>query len=318
MAATHGEMRMPFARALIDSAKAFLSDELFLSVMHRRRIGRFPNLRHPVTFNEQILRRCLSPDPRYVKLSDKLAVRDFVAERIGHEHLIPLLAEPPRFTQAVFDSLPSAFVMKANHGSGFVEVVRDKSQTSFDKLSRMAQAWLSTDFYRIARERHYREIEPRIFFETLLLDETGVVPADLKFHVFNPRSGKPIIYALVISDRFGPTPRGDVFDANWQVQDITFGQYKKSPTPVPRPDNLEELLATAAALARDFDYVRVDLYTLGDKIYFGELTFTPGAGVLPMGPDRVDYEWGRLLDLTHKQLSDSRRSDGRARACEQP
>jgi hypothetical protein len=208
--------------------------------------------------------------------------------------------------------------MKANHGSGFVEVVRDKSHTSFERLSKLAQEWLSTDFYRIARERHYREIEPRIFFETLLLDETGVVPADLKFHVFNPRSGKPIIYVLVISDRFGATPRGDVFDANWQIQDITFGQYKKSPTPVPRPDNLEALLATAAALARDFDYVRVDLYTLKDTIYFGELTFTPGAGVLPMGPDKVDYEWGRLLDQTHKAFSDNRRSDGRTRACEQP
>ncbi|MDR5857703.1 ATP-grasp fold amidoligase family protein [Caballeronia sp. LZ062] len=309
---------MPFARTLIESAKACLPDELFLSVVHRRRIGRFPNLRHPATFNEHILRRCLSPDPRYVKLSDKLAVRDFVAERIGPEHLIPLIADPPHFTRAVFDSLPSSFVMKANHGSGFVEVVRDKTRTSFEELSKLAQQWLSTDFYRVARERHYREIEPRIFFETLLLDESGVVPADLKFHVFNPRSGKPIIYVLVISDRFGAVPRGDVFDTNWQVQDITFGQYKKSPAPVPRPENLDALLSTAAALARDFDYVRVDLYTLKDKIYFGELTFTPGAGVLPMGPDRIDYEWGRLLDLTHKPASENCRSDGRARAFQQP
>jgi hypothetical protein len=305
---------MPFARTLIDSAKACLSDELFLSLVHRRRIGRFPNLLNPVTFNEQMLRRCLEPDRRYVKLSDKLAVRDFVADRIGPEHLIPLLAEPPNFTQAVFDSLPSAFVMKANHGSGFVKVVRDKTRVSFEELSHLAQEWLSTDFYRVARERHYREIEPRLFFEELLLDETGTVPPDLKFHVFNQRSGKPIIYILVISDRFGVTPRGDVFDANWRVQDLTFGQYKKSPSPVPRPENLEQLLATATALSQDFDYVRVDLYALKDKIYFGELTFTPGAGVLRMRPERADYEWSRLLDLTHKQSSDNRRSDGRARA----
>ncbi|VXC18111.1 conserved hypothetical protein [Burkholderia sp. 8Y] len=289
---------MPLPKTLVDGAKACLPDKMIMSLVHRRRIGRFPDLRQPVTFNEQILRRCLCPDKRFAKLSDKLAVRNFVAGRIGPEHLIPVIAEPRGFTQAVFEGLPSAFVMKANHGSGFVEVV--PSQTSFDKLSVLAQEWLSTDFYRIARERHYREIEPRIYFESLLLDDTGAVPADLKFHVFNPRSGDPIIYVLVISDRFGPAPRGDVFDANWQVQDITFGQYKRSPTALPRPENLDELLATAAALARDFDYVRVDMYTLRNKIYFSELTFTPGAGVLRLRPDSVDYEWGRLLDLARE------------------
>ncbi|MFM0053891.1 ATP-grasp fold amidoligase family protein [Caballeronia grimmiae] len=141
-----------------------MSDELILDTVHRRRIGRFPNLRQPLTFNEQILRRCVSPDLRYAKPNDKLAVREFVAERIGLEHLIPLLAEPSDFTQAVFGTLPPSFVTNINHGSGFVEVVRDKTQTSFEKLARPSHGSLSTDFYRIARERHYRGIEPSIFF----------------------------------------------------------------------------------------------------------------------------------------------------------
>ncbi len=293
---------MSLSKRLLDSAKVFLPDDVFLSFVHRRRIGRFPNLKRPLTFNEQILSRCLHPDPRYVDLSDKLAVRDFIARKIGPQYLIPLIAEPAVFTRTVFDQLPNEFVMKANHGSGFVKVVRDKKDTTFEELAALAQEWLATDFYKIARERHYRAIKPRVYFETLLLDDNGVVPADLKFHVFNEKSGKQTIYIMVISDRFGETPRGDIFDVNWNVQDITFGAYARSDTPVPRPENLDALLEVANALARDFEYVRVDLYSRNDDIYFGELTFTPGAGVLRMLPESVDYEWGRLLQMTRRPL----------------
>jgi hypothetical protein len=287
---------MIFPRKLIDSAKEWLPDSLFLSMTHYRRIGRFPNLRSPRTYSEKILLRCLYPDPRYVNLTDKLTVRSYVASKVGEDHLIPLIAEPDVFTREVFDALPSAFVMKANHGSGFVQVVRDKSKTSYETLLKQSRQWLSTDFYRIARERHYHLIKPRIYFETLLLDETGEVPADLKFHVFNERSGKQTIFIAVISDRFKGIPRGDMYDADWNLTNISFGAYKRSPVPGPRPHNLDKLLSVASALASDFDYVRVDLYTSMDSIYFGELTFTPGAGVMPMSPANVDFDWGRLLE----------------------
>jgi hypothetical protein len=239
--------------------------------------------------------RCLDPDPRYGELSDKLKVRDYVEEKIGSKYLVPLVAEPSVFTESVFDALPSAFVMKANHGSGFVHLVKDKSKTSFKELDALAQEWLSTDFYAIARERHYREIERRVFFEALLTGEDGKVPPDLKFHVFNKESGSPVIYILVITDRFGEQTRGDIYDADWNRLDISIGHYQRSTVPAPRPQNLDELLSLARALASDFAFVRVDLYNATGVPYFGELTFTPGAGMFPLKPDIVDYEWGRLM-----------------------
>jgi hypothetical protein len=198
-------------------------------------------------------------------------------------------------TREVFDALPDAFVMKANHGSSFVEVVRKKSDTSFEKLQVLAAKWLSTAFYSVARERHYRKIRPRIFFEQLLLDNSGKIPADFKLHCFGGRPGRPIIYILVISDRFGSATRGDVYDVDWNHLDIAIGYYKRSAKPAPRPPHLEAVLDTAVRLCEDFDYVRVDLYAPDDRVYFGELTFTPGAGVLPFTPDKIDYEWGKLL-----------------------
>lgn len=287
------------ARRIKEFAKSLLPDAIFLSLLHRKYIGRFPKLRRPTTFNEKILQRSLRPAPRFAELTDKLTVRKYVEDKIGKHHLIPLIAAPDVFTREVFDALPSSFVMKANHGSSFVEVVRNKAETSFEHLQQLARQWLSLDFYSIVRERHYREIEPRIFFETLLLDQSGKIPADYKLHCFDSPSGKPIIFILVISDRFGNDTRGDVYDVHWRHLDIAIGYYARSAAPAPRPVNLESILQTATVLSEDFDYVRVDLYAPDNEVYFGELTFTPGAGVLPFGPDKVDYEWGRLLTSTY-------------------
>lgn len=278
-----------------DSAKQLIPDSIFLSLLHRKHIGRFPNLFHPKTFNEKILQRSLRPDPRYGALTDKLAVRDYVRTKVGEKYLVPLIASPEVFTQAVFDTLPDSFVMKANHGSSFVEIVRDKSQRTFEQLQLLASGWTSTDFYKIARERHYREIQPRIFFEDLLLDERGQIPADYKVHCFRGRPGRPTMFIVVISDRFGNDTRGDVYDVQWNHLDVGIGPYTRSTTPQPPPENLESILDTAVALSEDFDYVRVDLYAPNNAVYFGELTFTPGAGVVPTRPDRVDFEWGQFF-----------------------
>ncbi|WP_345815114.1 ATP-grasp fold amidoligase family protein [Paraburkholderia sp. PREW-6R] len=286
-------------RRIKDAVKSALPDSVFVSLLHHKYIGRYPNLIRPTTFNEKILRRSLRPDPRYVRLTDKLTVRDYIADKIGEKHLIPLIAAPQEFTRSVFDALPDSFVMKANHGSSFVKVVRDKSRTTFNELKLLADQWLSTDFYTIVRERHYREIEPRIFFEKLLLDKSGQIPADFKIHCFGGRHGRPVMYLLVISDRFGSHTHGDVYDVDWNRLDIAIGYYKRSEKPAPRPAHLKKVLDTAGVLCKDFDYVRVDLYAPDDEIYFGELTFTPGAGVLPFTPDSIDFEWGKLLSGTH-------------------
>lgn len=286
------------ARRMKEQMKALLPDLIFLSLLHRKLVGRYPNLRQPRTFNERILVRSLKPDPRYAALTDKIAVRDYVTRTLGESFLIPLIGVPSKFTRDVFESLPQSFVMKANHGSTFVEIVRDKSKVSYEHLKRLADRWLATEFYHVSRERHYREIQPRLFFEKLLLDSSGQVPADYKVHVFRRKGMRPVMYIVQISDRFGPFPRGNVYDVDWNYLDITIGEYARSATPEPPPPNLSEILEAADKLSRDFDYVRVDLYAPDNALFFGELTFTPGAGVVPMFPDEVDFEWGGLIDAS--------------------
>ncbi|WP_438390881.1 ATP-grasp fold amidoligase family protein [Caballeronia sp. DA-9] len=279
---------------VVHGIKRFLPDSVFVLLSHRKRVGRFPNLKNPATFNEIILDRCLHPDPLWSTLTDKLAVREYVKSKVGEKHLIPLLAAPEVFTQEVFDSLPASFVMKANHGCGFVKVVRDKSSVSFEQLNELADEWLSTNFYLASRERHYRSIKPRIYFEKLLLDRSGAVPADFKMNIFGRKQGDPIIYTGVVSDRFG-SPRHDFYDAQWNRLDIVLGEYPCSTVPAPPLPNWDEVVRIATLLADGLGYVRVDLYAPDNEIFFGELTFTPGAGVSRFSPDHYDYEWGRLI-----------------------
>jgi len=292
-----GQGRSPWygaVKALARKVKRLLPDYPIVQIQHRRQMGRWASLHPPKTYSEMILLRCLRPDLRWVELTDKLAVREYVRRKIGDAHLIPLVAVPETFTREVFDALPTSFVMKANHGCAFVEVVHDKSKTSFEALSELAQRWLSTDYYRILRERHYRFIKPRLYFEQLLLDSAGKIPADLKVHVFGGHPDGPRIHTMIIADRFGDA-RGDIYDEQWRRLDVRFGRYRPSDAAVPRPANWSEIERVATRLAEDFAYVRVDLYSTGDQVYFGELTFTPGAGRMRFVPESHEYFWGRML-----------------------
>lgn len=280
---------------LLHGVKQFLPDPIFLFLSHRRRVGRFPRMRNAATFNEIILDRCLHPAPLWSVLADKLAVREYVKSRIGEKHLIPVLAVPDIFTQDVFDALPESFVMKANHGCGFVKVVRNKADVTFKQLQQLADKWLATNFYFASRERHYRSIRPRLYFEKLLLDSTGKVPSDYKINIFDREAAEPVVYTGVVSDRFG-SPRHDFYDTQWNPLDIAAAGYPRSEQPAPRPENWAEVLDVAKRLVDGLGYVRVDLYVFDEKIFFGELTFTPGAGVTRFSRDSFDFEWGQLIN----------------------
>ena len=176
-------------RKLKDAAKSMLPAPLFLSLLHHKHIGRYPNLFRPTTFNEKILQKSLRPDPWLTELTDKLTVRDYVARKLGESHLIPLLAAPETFTKEVFDALPDSFVMKANHGSSYVKVVTDKSATSFEALQELANHWLSLDFYKIGREKHYRPIKPHTSSSNCCAMRAATFPPTISCSALVPNQG---------------------------------------------------------------------------------------------------------------------------------
>ncbi|MCK0744801.1 ATP-grasp fold amidoligase family protein [Chromohalobacter nigrandesensis] len=267
-----------------------------------KRFGFPPNLKTPKTFSEKVTYLKLNADkPVFRELADKLRVRDYVADRIGADRLIPLLANQPVLTRHLFDTLPAQFVIKANHGSAMNRIVFDKQALDYEALKKETDTWVACNFYTSSRETQYRHIDPTILVERLMLDEDGNVPRDYKIHCFR-KNGAQKMVLQVDSDRLGDHTR-DFYTSDWERVPLR-AKYPTSPNtqePTP-PACLQELLECADQLSEGFSYVRVDLYVINNHVYFGEMTFTPGSGFIRFDPEAVDEDWGRWFDLPY-QLS---------------
>lgn len=68
------------------------------------------------------------------------------------------------------------------------------------------------------------------------------------------------------------------------------------------PDNFEEMLDIASKISKNIPFLRVDLYNINGKIYFGETTFFPSSGFTPWGDNKTDLEIGEMLKLNKNSL----------------
>jgi hypothetical protein len=272
-----------------------VSDLIFAINTHRRIHGEFPRILRPRTFNEKILRRKVF-DRRAILTTfvDKLAVRDYVANRVG-ERMLPQLycvtADPHSID---FSSLPQRFVVKAAHGSGWVRIVLDKSAVDCQDLVTTCQQWLSANYYDVLRERQYRNVPPRILIEEFLDDGSGNSPCDYKLFVF----GGKVRFIQIDVNRFS-AHRQAVYDRDWQDTGVKL-TYERIAGQLPRPPNLQALIETAETLSDNLDFVRVDLYDVGERIYFGEMTPTPACGFTRFQPRAMDDRLGSLWKAQSK------------------
>lgn len=222
--------------------------------------------------------------------SDKYAVRQFVAEKIGEEYLIPLIGVWDKFEDIDFDSLPEQFVLKTTHSSSNNIIIRDKK--SFDKefSALMFRLWLSVDYAYASFEMNYKDIPRRIIAEKYMQDSKGELP-DYKFMCFD---GKPYC-CWVDEGRFTNHTR-DIFDMNWTLLPFT-DRFPNSGNPISRPQNFDKMIEIVSTLSEGFSHVRVDLYNIDGNIYFGELTFCESSGFCKFEPDDYDVLLGSLWNL---------------------
>jgi hypothetical protein len=206
--------------------------------------------------------------------------------------LIPLLGTYRRASEIDFDGLPDRFVLKANHGSGWNIVCRDRESLDVRRARARMDRWLRTDFSRIAREWVYAGIEPQLLAEEFLAKPNGEPPFDYKFFCFQ---GRPT-FVQVDYDRFIGHQRA-LYTTAWEKLPCAL-EYTLKEEPTAPPSALPRMLEVAAQLSKPFPFVRVDLYELEDRVYFGELTFFPGKGVERFRPREYDAIFGAQLDLS--------------------
>jgi len=272
-------------------ARRFIADRDYLARLYRRKFGRDPDLEHPTGFNEKILVKILHDRRRYLTLfADKLRIRDYVRYVAPALHLPALHWWSDRAESLPFDELPHAFALKANHGSGWVWLADDKTKVERSELVRAARKWLRSDFTIVGREWAYRDVRRSVYAEELLRDEARQLPPDYKLFVFGGR----VRVIQVDRDRFARHTQA-LYDERWNRIEGTVAAAPGAP--VPRPTSLDVMIEAAEALSANVDFVRVDLYEIGGRAYFGELTSSPNKGLSPFRPASLDAWFGSLLRL---------------------
>lgn len=283
--------------ALTRQFASFIPDKLYLSILYRCRMGKWINWKNPQTFTEKIQwLKLYDRKPEYSIMVDKAAVKKYVANIIGEQYIIPTLGLWDKFDDIEFDKLPNQFVLKTTHGGGGsgVVVCTDKTNFSFEDARKKLEKSLHTDIYSNCREWPYKNVPRRIIAEKFIELPLKHDLTDFKIFCFN---GNPK-YIQVIQDR-NTQETIDFFDINWVHQPF-FGltptaiQAKKT---IPKPTNLDDMLKIASILAKDIEFLRVDLYQTLEGIFFGELTFYPNTGMGTFTPNDWDSKLGDMLIL---------------------
>jgi len=264
-----------------------------LARRYRRIFGYWPNPLAPRRFNEKLfVRMAFDRRPTLTIFAGKLEARGFVTERLGRTDRQPRLLGVARSVADVETlDLPRRYIAKASHASGYVRIVTPQDPISASDLANLVGEWLQIDYGRYGLEWCYHGTQKAVVFEELL--ERGAdVPDDIKLFCFNGRA----IFAQCDSDRFVSHAQ-TLFDRDWNRLDVRVRNYPPHSHPPPRPALFDEMIAEAELLSAGIDYVRVDLFDLGDHFLVGELTPLPQGGAGSFNPPSWDVEFGRPWTL---------------------
>jgi len=260
-----------------------------------QKLGYLLNLKRPQSYNEKILwKKIYDRNPLLPITADKVQVRSYIKEILGEkqskEKLIPLLYVSDQPETIPFDKLPPAFIIKPNHASGRTIIVEDGYCNQKDVI-RTCKRWLKTSYGLEKLEWAYQSIKRKIVIEKLLRYDDGKIPARYNFYRFHGKCKS----VHVMLDRMNNTLIS-FFDEKWNYLNLRNPDRPQGPK-IKKPKNYEIMLGIAEKLSKPFDHVRVDFYSLNDKIYFGELTHYTASGIIKFEPQSYDFELGKYWKI---------------------
>lgn len=270
----------------------WVPDSWMLPLQYKIKLGRWPNMKTPKRWTEKLqLYKMYYRNPALPRCVDKYEVRNYIEEKGLSEHLVQLYGVWGNANDIDFDNLPKSFILKTTDGGGgeTVLLVRDKTKEDYDFIRKKINSWLGRKNVDAGREWAYTGIKKsQIIAEELLINKNNPDAGieDFKILCFN---GEPK-YIIVDKDRYIDHKR-NFYTTNWDRKYVTT-DHEQFENEYPKPDNLDKMLEIARRLSEDFPFVRVDLYNVDGKIYFGELTFYPWTGYVQFTPDEFDFELG--------------------------
>lgn len=273
---------------------SMLPDDIFFNIQYNvvclrhKYPHRWLNIKNPKRFNEKI--HWLKLNPCILEgelLADKFRVREYIKKTIGEKYLVPLIGVWDNINDINLENLPQKFAIKANHGSGMNIICPDKQEIDWKKARKKMDFWLKHSQYCISREWQYKNTTRKIICEEFL--EYDIT--DYKFFCFN---GEPKFIQVDV-DRF-KNHRRAFFTDKWELAPFTT-LYKHPDTLPQKPKQLYEMLDVVKKLAKDYKFVRIDLYIHNEQIFFGEITLHPEGGCGIFIPDEYDYKIGEMINI---------------------
>lgn len=279
--------------------KGHIPAEDFLKKMYQIRMGRELNLEDPVTYTEKLQwLKLYDHRPEYTTMVDKYAVKQYVAEKIGPEYVVPLLGVWDRVEDIAFDSLPERFVLKTTHDSGGIVVCKDKSSLDIAEARKKLQYFHRRNYYDRNREWPYKNVPHRIIAEAYMEDASTAELRDYKFFTFG---GEPRVLYIAQGRGKGEPTVADFFDMDFSHLPFTI-DHDMAPVPPEKPACFEEMKRLAAILSEGTPQLRVDFYEVDGKVYFGEMTFFHCSGMAPFHPEEWDRKFGEWVILPEKRV----------------
>lgn len=270
----------------------FMRDETFIKWEYFSGMRKFPDLKSPKTYNEKLQWLKLNDKhSEYTIMVDKYEAKEYVKKIIGKEYIIPTLGVWDNFDEIDFDKLPNQFVLKTTHDSGGIVVCKDKTKLDLNVARKKLEKSLQHNFFYEHREYPYKDVKPRIIAEKFMVDESGTELKDYKFFCFDG-----IVKMLFVATDRPFDTRFDFYDMDFKHLPFKQG-HPLATKEIRKPNGFEEMKRIASTLSKGIPHVRVDLYDINGKIYFGELTFFHFSGNVPFEPKEWDYKIGEWLKL---------------------
>jgi len=287
----HKKILFHYFVLIIGKILSWIPDKIYIQIFYFLRTKKRLNLKNPVTFNEKLhWLNLYYRNPDYVKLSDKFEVRSHITNTIGEEYLIPLLGVWDSFDDIDFDKLPNQFVLKCTHDSGSVIICKDKSTLNIANVGKYLKIRLKRNFYYKGREWQYNKIKPRIIAEKYMEEYSCGEIKDYKFFCFN---GEPKLIQVDF-DRFKGHKR-NLYSTKWEYIPASIKYPTHPEIKIEKPKKFDAMLNLAKKLSSGYPHVRVDLYSIDNSIFFGELTFSHGNGCEKFTPKAFGIEMGSWM-----------------------
>lgn len=271
----------------------FMPDKLFLKVYWRLNMGYWMDFNKPKTYNEKLQWLKINDiHSEYTKMVDKVDAKDYVASIVGEKYIIPTLGIWNSVEEIDWSSLPNQFVIKATNDSGGVVICKDKSKLDIEAAKVKLRGLGGRDYTLISKEYPYRNVPHRFIAEEYMEDESGFELKDYKIFCFDGEAQ----FLFVATGRQQNDTRFDFYDTEFNHLPVLNGHSNADVWPT-KPANFEEMLEVARKLSKGIPHVRVDLYNINGKVYFGELTFFHWSGMVPFEPMEWDYKFGEFLKI---------------------